>query len=199
MSKKPTMSDALSSISSIYKTAKAQADSFLGESVPAGKYEMKLSDIKFLEKTKDNVTKLSLARTFTVLSGEHAGMCQKDFMALSNETGLSFALQFVGVMGYEIPSDPSGLPEIIEDMQQSQPTVIAEIVHSGEFVNVRVQECLESAAEEEEEEEEEDEHGLSDMSRAELKAFIKKNGLDVKVFASMSDDDIRESIKEELN
>lgn len=37
---------------------------------------------------------------------------------------------------------------------------------------------------------------LSKMDRAELKAYIKEKGLDVEVFRSMSDDDIREKIAE---
>jgi hypothetical protein len=50
----------------------------------------------------------------------------------------------------------------------------------------------------EDEEEDEDEksttNGLANLSRAELKALIKEESLEVKVLKSMSDDDVRESI-----
>lgn len=56
----------------------------------------------------------------------------------------------------------------------------------------------EDEEEEEEEEPEEDEDGvdLDELSRKELRAFIKENELDIKVTAKMSDDDIREKINE---
>jgi U3 small nucleolar RNA-associated protein MPP10 len=50
--------------------------------------------------------------------------------------------------------------------------------------------------EDEEEEEDEDEEDLEGMDRAELKAYIKENDLDVKVKKSMDEDDIREAIGE---
>jgi len=46
------------------------------------------------------------------------------------------------------------------------------------------------------EDEEEDEDDLDGLSRAELKALIKEEGLEVKVLKSMSDDDVREAITE---
>jgi hypothetical protein len=53
--------------------------------------------------------------------------------------------------------------------------------------------------EEEDEEEEDDEDVLAELNRKELKAFIKENELDVKVKKSMSDDDIRDAIREEID
>ena len=54
----------------------------------------------------------------------------------------------------------------------------------------------EDELDEEEDEIEEDDDGLDDMSRAELKKHIKSEGLDIKVLKKMSDDDIREAIRE---
>lgn len=50
-------------------------------------------------------------------------------------------------------------------------------------------------AEEEEEEEDAEEDKLASMDRTALKAYIKDNGLDIKVKKSWSDDDIREQIR----
>jgi len=52
--------------------------------------------------------------------------------------------------------------------------------------------------EEEDEDEEDIEEMLNEMSRKELKKFIKERGLKIKVKKSMTDDDIREAILEEL-
>ena len=53
----------------------------------------------------------------------------------------------------------------------------------------------EDAEEEEDEVEEEEEDALASMDRTALKAYIKDNGLDIKVKKSWSDDDIREQIR----
>lgn len=54
----------------------------------------------------------------------------------------------------------------------------------------------EDEVEEVEEEEEEEDDGLDEMSRADLKAHIKAEGLEVKVFKSDSDEDIVAKIRE---
>lgn len=56
-------------------------------------------------------------------------------------------------------------------------------------------------AKDDDDEEEETEEGdeFDEMDRTELKAYIKKNGLEITVKKSMSDDDIRELIREAVN
>lgn len=63
--------------------------------------------------------------------------------------------------------------------------------------NITFEEFEEHAGIEVEEEGEEQEDGYDEMSRKELKAFIKEKELDIKVYKSMDDDDIREKIREE--
>lgn len=200
--KKNPMASALESISSIYKDAKEQAKSFSGEAVPDGNYELRLTGIKFMEKEKDGVTKLSLLRTFSVLSGENEGMTQTDFMSLTNPTGLSFAMQFLSKMGYEIPDSPSDWPEIIEDLQETMPACIGEIVTSDAgFTNVRVSELIDldgDESEDSEDEEEELRERLEGMTRAQLKAFKTKEGLVFKILTKYTDEDLIELILEEV-
>jgi hypothetical protein len=150
--KKPKMSAALESISSIYAEAKNTAKTFIGEKVPEGKYEMRLTGIKFHEKEKDGETKVSLLRTFTVLSGENEGMSQSDFMNISHPVGLSYAIQFIAMMGYGIPESIAEWPEIIEELQNDSPATISEIVHNGNFADIYVMELLEEEEDEDEEE-----------------------------------------------
>jgi hypothetical protein len=53
----------------------------------------------------------------------------------------------------------------------------------------------EEGDEEEEEEEEEEEDEFDELSREELKKVIKENDLDIKIFKSMTDDDLRNAIR----
>ena len=53
--------------------------------------------------------------------------------------------------------------------------------------------------EEEDDSDEAEDDGLDDMDRTELKKYIKDNGLEVSVKKSMSDDDLREAIREAMN
>ena len=57
----------------------------------------------------------------------------------------------------------------------------------------------EEETEEPEEEETEEGDEFDEMDRTELKAYIKKNGLEITVKKSMTDDDIRELIREAVN
>ena len=69
----------------------------------------------------------------------------------------------------------------------------------------KVEEPEEEDEDEEEEEADEeeaddsDDDGLDDMDRTELKKYIKDNGLEVSVKKSMSDDDLREAIREAMS
>lgn len=196
-----TLNELLGGADVNYAEAKNTAKSFSGEKVPEGKYEMQLSNIKFNVKEKDGDTSLSLQRTFTVLTGENEGMSQTDFMRLNNPTGLSFAMQFIMIMGYEIPEVPGEWADIVEELQEESPEVLAEVVHSGDFVNVRVTELLEDGEEDEDDDGDDDEllEELEEMTRAELKAFIKEEGLDIKVMKKMSDEDIVDAILEAMD
>lgn len=57
----------------------------------------------------------------------------------------------------------------------------------------------EEETEEPEEEETEEGDGFDDLDRTQLKAYIKKNGLEITVKKSMTDDDIRDLIREAVN
>jgi hypothetical protein len=64
---------------------------------------------------------------------------------------------------------------------------------------MKLQDAMEDEEEpEDEEEEESDDNGLSALTRAELKKYIKDNDLEVTIRRSMDDDDIREAIQELL-
>ncbi len=192
-----------------YKQARAQAKTFSGEKVPAGKYEATLSSIKIHEK-KDS-DKISLMRVFTILSGEAKGMAQTDFLQLTHPVGLSMAMQFIEIMGYDIPDSPSEWPDIIEAINEEQASVIVEVVHSGDFVNIKVLEtfeteeavCLECGKAvcicEDPDLEEEEGLDLEGLSRSELKQILKDSEIGFKVYKTTTDAEIIEAIEKANN
>jgi hypothetical protein len=60
-------------------------------------------------------------------------------------------MNFIQCAGYEIPDSAEDWPEIIEELQTTTPAFIGEVVHSGDFVNIRTMELLEEGDDEEEE------------------------------------------------
>lgn len=182
---------ALSSIGAIYNQAKQAARSFSGEKLPEGKYEFRLSGIKLKESIKDNKATIRMVRTFTVLSGENEGMSQGDMFNLSNEHGLSFALQFIELMGYPIPDSPEEIPDIVEELQKEAPACYGEVKHSGDFVNIRVLELIE---EDEELDEDDMFDELIELTRRELKKILEEEDIDFKVTKRTTEEDIVNAI-----
>lgn len=78
--------------------------------------------------------------------------------------------------------------------KKNKAALIALIEAADDEEDEEDEEEVEDEVEEDEEEEEDD--GLDEMSRAELKAHIKAEGLEVKVFKSDSDEDIVAKIRE---
>ena len=192
------MKDALKAMKANYAGARNQMKSFGGEKVPEGEYVARLSNCKF---HTSSAGKLSLMRTFSVMEGECQGMAQTDFMSLGNEVGLAIAMQFLDIMGYEIPEEPEAWEPIVVDLKTNMPVVKIKIKHSGDFVNVQVLEVLEdsSTSELEEVEEEEELEGEGDvfdeMDRSALKKELKSRGVDFKVYQSTTDDEIRAALR----
>lgn len=130
--------DLMSKMRANYESAKNTAKAYSGEKLPAGRYEMRLTKVKLVATGE----KLSIQRNFVVLAGEHKGFQATDFMQLTHEVGLSFAMQFVIKMGYEIPESPEDWADMVEALTTDQAEVIASCVHSGDFVNIRVEELI---------------------------------------------------------
>lgn len=189
-----SMESLVAKMKANYEEARNTAKTFSGEKVPEGKYEMKLHPVKFYEKPDSD--KISLIRTFTVLSGELKGMAQTDFMNLGNAVGLSYAMQFIEMLGYSIPEEPQEWLDIIEAINEEEPFVIAEVVHNGDWVNIKVLELLEAEEAEEAEEDNSEEDNSEEEELALLKKIIKEENLKIRVTKKMTSEDVDKLITE---
>jgi len=129
----------LKEMNKAWKTGK---DSVSG--VPAGVYHMRLQGATV--KLTSN-KKLTVIREHLIVDGEFEGTVVTDFMNLEGEMGAYFAAQFIDQLGYEIPEEPTEIPETIEAVVADAPEYIASVVHSEGFTNVRFKELVESFGE----------------------------------------------------
>ena len=99
-----------------------------------------------------------------------------------------------GIEGME-DEDTATLIEIAESFVEDGASA-AEVPDETESEDAEAEALADEAdAEDEEDSETEDEDKLASMDRTALKAYIKENGLEVKVKKSWSDDDIRDAIR----
>ncbi len=210
--KNPAFDAALALMQANYGAAKQRFKNFSGESLPEGEYNGRQTECKFYH-NKEKQT-LSIINEFTVVSGELVGRTQTDFMQLSNEIGLSFAMDYVDKMGYEIPETPSDWVELVETIKKLVPAVKFQIVMNTTkdgrvFSNLRVIERLDDSEvanvdkvienvvdkAEPKVEVTTDTIDLNLMSRKELKKYRTEKGYEIKVTTKMSDDELRDAIR----
>ena len=86
-----------------------------------------------------------------------------------------------------------------EETEEEKPKAKGKKAPAKDDDDEEEEETEEEETEEPEEEETEEGDEFDEMDRTELKAYIKKNGLEITVKKSMTDDDIRELIREAVN
>lgn len=112
---------------------------------PDGTYAMQLQNCEIREAQTSG--KLYIAREHLVIDGEFEGEVVRDMMSLETDRGPYFISRWIDQMGYESPDKASDLPETLEAIKNDAPTYTASLKHSGDFINVRVQEVLDSGKE----------------------------------------------------
>ena len=127
------------------------------------------------------------------------------------ENRILWLFKFLLMLGYEVDDDPTqaDIEEAAEDVENTQPIVRLQAKQSGDYINYKADKLLEELSyedlfgdeEEEDDEEEEEEgeedadpHGVLDMTRMQMKKFIVKNDMDIKVLKSMKDKDLAQAI-----
>lgn len=86
-----------------------------------------------------------------------------------------------------------------EETEEEKPKAKGKKAPANDDDDEEEEETEEEETEEPEEEETEEGDEFDEMDRTELKAYIKKNGLEITVKKSMTDDDIRDLIREAVN
>ena len=116
------------------------------------------------------------------------------------ETLIDIAESFVEEGG-ETESEEQEAEELANEAEEEEETEEEKPKAKGKKAPAKDDDDEEEEEETEEPEEEETEEGdeFDEMDRTELKAYIKKNGLEITVKKSMTDDDIRDLIREAVN
>jgi len=196
---------ALKNLGKAWKNAKEEFGDSTGgfETVPTGTYVFhKITAELTTSKTSGDPM---VSRCVTIKEGDYADQKVWDNNVLTTDRGPEFLLKWLNFMGYAVDSLEDDLEDVLEQITKNEDCVIKGQIKSDEFTNIYFNEILEEGdvpeAEEEEPEGEEPEgeepeaDGFDDMDRKELKAHIKEEELDIKVYKSMSDEDIVEAIR----
>lgn len=107
--------------------------------VPPGLYHARLQEASLAESAAG---RLQVHREFLILEGEHEGRVLHDYMQLETEQGPTFIRRWIEQMGYNAPSKADELEETIDAINQEAAELQIKVVHSGDFVNVRIQRVL---------------------------------------------------------
>jgi len=142
-------------------------ESFMGNEVPDGIYEMQLQSAKFDEwqSAQDpEESSLVMDHEWLILDGEHDGEISRKRMWLNNEMGWSQFKMWVKTLGHEIPSDIEDSEEVLAEIAEAAPIISGELktntAKSGkDYQNLKIRQLIQEESElpEDEEEEEEDE------------------------------------------
>ena len=166
--------------------------------IPTGIYTTQLQSIALYD-TKTGG--LRVGRENVIQGGEFDGIVGYDNTNLTNkdgtfnEWGLGRLRAEIANYGYEVPSDPKKLHEVLLEITEEAPVTKIQYTRDGDFLRCKLLEVLDS--DNDDSEDSDDDPQFDEMSRKELKVFIKSEGLDVEVKKSMSDEEIRQAIAEQ--
>lgn len=164
---KSKFAERLSGMKTTINESKNTYDSmFAGVKIDAGTYVVRLQSAKIIE-TKSS-GKLMILREHIVTEGQWQGHVIRDYMNLESPMGMAFVRQWIDQCGYEFPDEnPEELEDVVEAIANESFTCKAIVKHSGDFINLSVQEIIESASAGKGE-------TKKDESKAEAKAETKK-------------------------
>jgi len=108
--------------------------------VPDGEYVARLQGAELREAMSSG--RLMIQREHLILEGEYEGDVVRDYMHLETERGPWFIAQWIEAMELEAPESPAELPEILDYLTRTAPTVRIQTKRSGDFINVRVLELI---------------------------------------------------------
>jgi len=133
--KAPSIKSALKEMQSHWEQGRDRA-----AGVPGGIYIARITKCDFNQaKSSGN---WGTTRVWTVLNGEYAGSEIRDRITFSTEQGPFFTSQFIDQFGYEVPEQIEDLQEVFDSIVEEQAVARCEVIESGDFLNVRVQEVI---------------------------------------------------------
>ena len=109
---------------------------------PDGVYEFQLQSADMRASSKGTLITMW---EFLVIGGDYAGNVCRDMISVEMESGPYRIGQRLKKLGLEIPDDIHALPEVFDLLTATNPIVRARLRHSGDFINVNIQELLDSS------------------------------------------------------
>ncbi len=131
----------LGKLNTAWKDAKKREPSSF-EDLESGVYLMALTGAKVDQFGLNN--KLAIQWLYTVQEGDSVGSVQADYDQLETEDNIFWAQSKLQRLGYELPENIKELPEILEDIQNSKPTLRCKVVEKNGYVHVYVNKLVES-------------------------------------------------------
>lgn len=175
----------------------AYKEMFGASDIPEDVYVMKLQEAA-LDET--NAGKLRIKREHVIIEGEHKGVVIRDGMNLETDMGPVFARRWLAMLEVEIPDDPEELEELLSEVKDAAPVVKGRVRHSGDFTNVDIISVVgDDDGVGESGEEEEQDIDLDSMDKAELRALVKDNDLEIDGWRKMDENTLRDAIAEVIS
>lgn len=180
-----------------------------GVRVPEDDYHMRVASLKqdISEKNSNPMLVAQFAFVDKKVAKKAGGTIRENFVL--TEKSLWKLRDFLEACGIKVPKSSVNIPikklvnkefgaTVVDDEPYNNriKSKIADYMTIADFESGAVDDEDEDDLEDSDDADD-DENALDEMGRDELKAYIKSEGLDVRVKKSMSDDDIREAIQEE--
>lgn len=121
---------------------------------PDGEYKMQLVSAEIRPNKAGD--KLLCFRQHTIVEGEYANVTVRDFISLT-ENQIFRLKQWIEQMQYEAPEDLADVPAVLDAIIAENPTYIAFLKSSGDFLNITDFEVVDDDEEESDDAEEVDE------------------------------------------
>ena len=180
------------------KSQQQYEDNFAGEPIPTDTYAVRLVSAE----GGLIAEKLAVKAEYEIASGEYLERVVSDTLWLHTPGAMAYFRNWVIMHGYEPPETKADIPELLDKMVKEAPVISARIVQKEDSIwpDINYQKLIEDfVAEEREPEAGGEPVDLDSLSRKELKGIIKDEELDITVYKDMSDDDVRDAIREALN
>ncbi len=129
-----------------WNASKQQAKT-LFEKVPEGEYVFKSGGFTIVPSNSSG--NLMIKRKHIVMDGDHKGASVYDNMMIETDLGMAFIRRWLEIVGVTPPDNPEELVDICAELTKNGYIAKGSVKHSGEYVNVRIEELISTSSNEE--------------------------------------------------
>lgn len=172
------------------------------DDVPDGEYIARCNYAAI--KVNDETGAVRCSRGFMLTEGDYENSTIFDSQNLGNDVGKDIFITWLKRCGKEPPTKFVDIEGTLEEIVRESLPCRLRVRHKDEYMNINVVEVYDAEDDTREPESAEPESAepdvdeLDDLDRNGLKKYIKEQELDITVYKSMSEDDIRTAIRTSL-